>query len=202
MSPQTIKLIAMAFSMKKEIKLVFFTLAVICLVPVFAVLILTQAGISIVSDALTSLNPQTAQVDIHDPATGAVVDHVEQTAVWPVGGVVTLEYAQVSPYQLFHTGIDIAGPVTTPVVAFMKGKVIYAGENSWGFGRHVVIDHNHHVTSIYAHLDTINVIEGQDIDVGNVIGTRGNTGWSTGPHLHLEIHQNEIPLNPLSVLSQ
>lgn len=196
MSPQTIKLIAMAFSMKKEIKLVFFTLAVICLVPVFAVLILTQAGISIVSDALASLNPQTAQVDIHDPATGAVVDHVEQTAVWPVGGVVTLEYAQVSPYQLFHTGIDIAGPVTTPVAAFMKGKVIYADENSWGFGRHVIIDHGHHVTSIYAHLDTINVVVGQEVEPGIIIGTRGNTGWSTGPHLHFQINVFGIPVNP------
>lgn len=201
MNPATIKYIAMALSMKKEIKLLFFTVGIICLLPVFAVLILTQAGLNIVSDALASLNPQTAQVDIRDPGTGEVIDHVEQTAVWPINGVVTLEYSQISPYQLFHTGIDIAGPTTDPVVAFMKGKVIYAGENSWGFGRHVEIDHNHHVTSIYAHLDTINVIVGQDVEPGMIIGTRGNTGWSTGPHLHFQINVFGIPVNPRLFLS-
>lgn len=196
MSPQTIKIIATLFSMKSDLKLLFFTIVVICLLPVMAVLILTQAGLNIVSDALTSLNPQTAQVDIRNPSTGEVIDHVEQTAVWPINGVVTLEYGQMSPYQLFHTGIDIAGPTTDPVVAFMKGKVIYAGENSWGFGRHVEIDHNHHVTSIYAHLDTINVIVGQDVEPGKIIGTRGNTGWSTGPHTHFQINVFGIPINP------
>jgi len=201
MSPQAIKIIATAFSMKKEIKYVFFTLSVICLIPVFAVLILTQAGLNIVSEALATGNTQTSQVDIHDPRTGEVVDHVAETEIWPISGVVTLEYGEHSPYQWFHTGIDIAGPIGDPVGAFMAGKVIYAGENSWGFGKHVEIDNGHFITSIYAHLDTINVVEGQVVEPGTIIGTRGNTGWSTGPHLHFQTNVFGIPVNPRVFLS-
>lgn len=197
MNPAAIRYIALAFSMKSELKLIFLTFALVCLLPIMAIVILTQAGIGIVSDALVSQDVQAAQVDIHDPSSGEIVDHVETSVIWPVSGIVTLEYAQLSPYQLFHTGIDIAnGQVGDPVGAFMSGKVIYAGETSWGFGKHVEVDHGHHVTSIYAHLDSISVQVGDEIEVGTVVGTRGDTGWSTGPHLHFQINVFGIPVNP------
>lgn len=199
MNPQTIKLIAYAYSMKKEIKYLFFTVLVICMVPVFAVLILTQVGINTVSNALATLNPQSLQVDIHDPSTGGVVDHINTSVIWPVSGPVSLEFGQSSPYQIFHTGIDIASPahqVGDPIGAFMGGTVIYADTQSWGFGRHVKIDNGHHITSIYAHLDTLNVVVGQKVKAGDIIGTRGTTGWSTGPHLHFQINLFGIPVNP------
>jgi murein DD-endopeptidase MepM/ murein hydrolase activator NlpD len=199
MSPQTIKYIILAFSMKREIKLLFFTIAVICLLPVFAVIVLTQAGIDAVSEVLASNNPQTAEVDIHDPATGEVVDHVATTIMWPVSGPVSLEFGESSPYQLLHTGIDIASPtrqVGDPVVAFMSGTVTYADSISWGFGRHVIIDNGHKVVSIYAHLNSINAHVGEQVEAGTIIGTRGNTGWSTGPHLHFQINVYGIPVNP------
>lgn len=110
-----------------------------------------------------------------------------------------MEFGQTSPYQLFHTGIDIASPtheVGDPVGAFMKGTVIYAGETSTGFGKHVEIDHGHHIVTIYGHLDSIAVTEGQEVEMGTVVGTRGNTGWSTGPHLHFQINVFGIPVNP------
>jgi murein DD-endopeptidase MepM/ murein hydrolase activator NlpD len=78
----------------------------------------------------------------------------------------------------------------------MKGKVIYAGETKTGFGKHVKLDHGHHVTSIYAHLDSILVKEGDEIDIGTILGTRGDTGWSTGPHLHFQINVFGIPIEP------
>jgi len=197
MSPQTIKLIAMAFSMKKEMKIFFYTVAIVCLLPVFAIIILTQAGLNIVSGALATVDTQTAQVDIHDPKTGDVIDSISQTAAWPVSGVVTLEFGERSPYQFFHTGIDIAnGTVGDPVVAFMEGEVIYAGELSWGYGKHVKIDHGHHIVSIYAHLNSIAVKEGDEVIPGTIIGTRGDTGWSTGPHTHFQINVFGIPVNP------
>jgi murein DD-endopeptidase MepM/ murein hydrolase activator NlpD len=201
MSPQTIKIILALFSMKQEIKYLLYTLLVICLIPVFAVIILTQAGINFVSDALASQNTQTAGVDIHDPRSGEVIDHVAETEIWPIGGVVTLEFGDHSPYQWFHTGIDIAGPIGDPVGAFMVGTVIYADETSYGFGKHVIIDHGHHITSTYGHLDSINVVVGQQVDVGTIIGTRGTTGWSTGPHLHFQINIFGIPVNPRIFLS-
>ncbi|MBU6389284.1 hypothetical protein KGQ71_02090, partial [Patescibacteria group bacterium] len=108
MNPAAIKYIVAAFSMKREIKLLFFTIGVICFVPVFAVLVLTQAGIDIVSGALATHNEQTAEVDIHDPLTGEVIYHVSDKVIWPVSGPVSLEFGESDlPYQPFHTGIDI-----------------------------------------------------------------------------------------------
>lgn len=198
MNPQTIKLIAAAFSMKREIKYLFFTVLVICMIPVFSVLILTQAGINLVSNALASYDPQLLQVDIRDPHTGEIVDHVQASVAWPIQGRVSLEFGESSPYQIFHTGIDIAGPQGDPVISFMDGKVIYADELSWGFGKHVKIDNGHNITSIYAHLNTIdpNIHVGDTISAGTVIGTRGTTGWSTGPHLHFQTNIYGIPVNP------
>ena len=199
MTPQTAKLIAAAFSMKREITSLVFIVLGVCLIPVFAVLILTQAGFSFVSNALATYDPQLLQVDIHDPATGEITGHVASSIAWPISGPVSLEFGESSPYQIFHTGIDIASPthqVGDPVIAFMKGKVIYADETPGGFGKHVEIDHGGHITSIYAHLDTILVTKDQEVDIGTIIGTRGNTGWSTGPHLHFQINIYGIPVNP------
>ncbi len=199
MNIQTIKLVATAYSMKREIKYLFFIVLATCMIPVFAVLILTQAGIDIVSNALATYDPQLLQVDIHDPRTGEITGHVATSITWPATGSVSLEFARPSPYQIFHTGIDIASPnseVGDPVISFMEGKVIYADTIDWGFGKHVKIDHGTHITSVYAHLDTLSVVEGQEVEVGTVLGTRGNTGWSTGPHLHFQINIYGIPVNP------
>ncbi|OQB06297.1 MAG: Murein DD-endopeptidase MepM [bacterium ADurb.Bin212] len=202
MSAQAIKIIGTAFSMKKEIKYIFFTLLAIIMVPIFAVMILTQAGIDLVSDALATFDPQNLIIDIHDPLTGEVVDHVDQSVAWPITGAVTLEYRERSPYQPFHTGIDIAGPIGDPIIAFMDGEVVYADTINWGFGRHVKISSGRYITSVYAHLDTIdqNIKVGDTIPAGTIIGTRGNTGWSTGPHLHFQTNIFGIPVNPRTFL--
>lgn len=204
MNPQTIKIIAAAFSMKKEIKYLFFAMLVIMMVPIFSTLILTQAGISLVSNALADYNPQQLVVDIHDPLTGEVIDHVDQSVAWPIQGRVSLEFGQSDlPYQPYHTGIDIAGPTGDPVIAFMDGTVTYADTVSWGFGRHVEMDNGHHITTIYGHLDTIdpNIHVGDIITAGTIIGTRGSTGWSTGPHLHFQINLFGIPVDPRTFLT-
>jgi murein DD-endopeptidase MepM/ murein hydrolase activator NlpD len=200
MNPQTLKLIVTAFSMKKEIKLLFFTVAVICILPVFTVILITQAGINMVSDVLASINPITSLVEIHNPADGSVIESINEPRTWPTTGYISQEYGAIDlPYQPLHTGIDIANPngqVGDPVGAFMKGKVIYVGETATGFGKHVKIDHGYHIVSIYGHLDSIAVTEGQEVDLGTIIGTMGSTGWSTGPHLHLQINVFGIPVNP------
>lgn len=204
MNPQTLRLIVTAFSTKKEVKLFFYTVAIICLLPVFAVIILTQAGFNFVSDVLATINPITLLVEIHNPADGSIIETLDQPRIWPISGAVSLEFGQTSPYQLFHTGIDIASPthaVGDPVGAFMDGTVIYSGETATGFGKHVKIDHGHHIVTIYGHLDSIAVTEGQTVTMGTVIGTRGNTGWSTGPHLHFQINVFGIPVNPRVFLS-
>lgn len=202
MNPQTLKLILAAVSMRREIKLVMGVFFAILLLPVVTVLLATQIGLNQVSNVLASINPITAFVDIHDPADGTVVDSVSEQVIWPINGNVTADFGVFHmPWSLYHSGIDIAGPTGDPIGAFMKGKVIYAGEIQKGLGRHVKIDHGHHVVSYYGHMDTILVEEGQEVEIGTILGTRGSTGWSTGPHLHFQVNIFGIPVNPRVFLS-
>lgn len=197
--------VAAAFSMKRELKLIATVLIVLCLLPIVAVTLLTQVGLSLVSDVLASNDPQTGQISIRDPATGQIIDTITEPRTWPVSGPVTLEFGQMDlPYQPFHTGIDIASPthqVGDPVGAFMAGTITYAGSLNWGYGTHVEVDNGNHITSVYGHLNTIAVTVGQHVEMGTVIGTRGSTGWSTGPHLHFEIRVFGIPVNPRTFLN-
>lgn len=88
-----------------------------------------------------------------------------------------------------HQGVDLAGPIGTPVYAACEGTVVAAGSAS-GFGQWIVIDHDINgkkVSTVYGHVDTIDVSVGQQVTAGQKIGTIGNRGESTGPHLHFEI---------------
>lgn len=194
-----------AFSMKRELKFIAGTFLILCLLPVFAVTMATQVGINLISEVLASGDPQTGIVEIHDPGTGDVVGTITAPRFWPVSGPVSLEFGAIDlPYQPLHTGIDIASyehKVGDPVVAFMAGDVTYADSVSWGYGKHIYIDHGGHVTSVYAHLDTLAVTVGQHVEAGTVLGLRGSTGWSTGPHLHFETRVFGIPVNPRTFLS-
>jgi len=201
------KLLFTLWSFRKELKLVAFSFLTILLMPVIGVILLTGAGINIISDKLVTQNTQNQTVEIHDPGTGEIVDTLHTTTTWPVGGVITLEFGEIDlPYQPLHTGIDIAsadGKVGTPVTAMMSGKVIYAGEIWWGYGKHIIIDHGNNITTLYGHLDKIFVYKGQEIKTTDlVIGNRGTTGWSTGPHLHFEVRAYGIPVNPRTFLGQ
>lgn len=99
----------------------------------------------------------------------------------------------------FHSGVDIAGPNAGNIVASNDGKVIYSG---WygGYGKVVILDHGavngSPVTTLYAHMSSINVSNGQTVKKGQVIGKEGSTGYSTGPHCHFEVRVNGKPNNP------
>lgn len=169
------------------------------MVPVIGVILLTRVGINIISDKLVESNPITQSIEIKDPTSGEIVKEIKPQVVWPVHGVITLEFGQSSGYQVFHTGIDIANPVGQigdVVNPAMDGKVIYAGEISWGYGKHIIIDHGDNITTIYAHLDKIYVYNGQKVTITDTIGKEGQTGWATGPHLHFETRLYGIPVNP------
>lgn len=99
-----------------------------------------------------------------------------------------------------HNGIDIAANIGTPVIAAGSGRVASAG-NKGGFGLLVTIDHGGGLVTAYAHLNQINVSTGQQISAGNSVGTVGNTGNSTGPHLHFETRVNGVAYNPTQYLS-
>ena len=192
------------WNFKNEIKIVVASFILILLLPLFAVIILVNTGVNVVSDKLASINENTNAVQIHDPLTGEVIKNISEVMVWPVKGVITLEFGESDfPYQIFHTGIDLANPngkQGDPITTFMKGKVTYAGEIFWGYGKHIIIDHGDNISSLYGHLSKIFVYPGQEVKPGDIIGLEGSSGWSTGPHLHFEIRVFGIPVNPRTFL--
>ncbi|RKY01206.1 hypothetical protein DRP77_10165 [Candidatus Poribacteria bacterium] len=101
--------------------------------------------------------------------------------------------------RMFHSGIDIVAPRGTLVYAARSGRVKFAG---WlgGYGRLVVIDHGNGYETRYAHLSSILVRKGQRVRTGQPIGRVGNTGVTTGVHLHFEVRRGGKPVNPLSFL--
>lgn len=190
------KLVFTLWSFRKELKFVLLAFLTILMLPVIAVILLTQVGINVISDKLVDQNATTQAIQIKDPTTGEVITEINPTVVWPTKGVITLEFAQSSMYQVFHTGIDIASKLDEPVNPAMDGTVIYAGEIFWGYGKHVIIDHGNNVVTIYAHLNKIYVFKGQKVTTSDVIGGQGQTGWATGVHLHFQVNVYGIPVNP------
>lgn len=100
----------------------------------------------------------------------------------------------------FHPGLDFKGKVGDPVKCTASGKVIFTGK-AGGYGNCVRIRHINNVETWYGHLSRINVHEGQNVTVGEVIGKVGSTGRSTGPHLHYEVRRNGKPVNPVQYLT-
>jgi murein DD-endopeptidase MepM/ murein hydrolase activator NlpD len=95
-----------------------------------------------------------------------------------------------------HHGIDMAGPAGLDIHCTGAGIVTYARLNRHGYGKEVIVDHGFGYTSRYAHLNDIYVKKGQKISRGEVVGTLGSTGRSTGPHLHYEIRKDNVAVNP------
>lgn len=190
------KILLALWSFRRELKLVALTILGLLLLPVIAVIFLTQTGINIISDTLVGQDPITKIIQIKHPTTGEVIKEISPTVIWPTTGTITLEFGQSSPYQPLHTGIDIANTLDTPIYPAMDGKVIYAGEIFWGYGKHVIIDHGDNIATIYAHMNKIHVYEGQQVHTTESIGTQGETGWATGVHLHFEVRIYTIPVNP------
>jgi len=195
-NPLFLRTILFTFSLKKQFQVVLWTFIFVLSLPLIAVLVVTNTGIQAVSDQLVTVNVQSHNIEIHDPS-GKVIATIQANTVWPVNGVVTLEFGESDlPYQPVHTGIDIADKIGDPVTTFMKGKVSYIGNLSWGYGKYIIIDHGNNISSLYGHLSRVDVKEGQEVTPGDVIGLEGSTGWSTGPHVHFEIRIFGIPVNP------
>lgn len=113
---------------------------------------------------------------------------------WPSSGVLT------QGYWYGHRAIDIGASVGTAIIASDGGYVSFAGWTDVGYGYLIVLDHANGYQTYYAHLSNIFVLEGESVYAGQVIGAMGNTGNSTGPHLHYEIRYNGYPTNPLIYL--
>lgn len=96
-----------------------------------------------------------------------------------------------------HKGIDFAAPPGTPIYATGDGKIIEPSHGMSGYGRNVVINHGYGYKTVYAHMNKVIVKQGEKVKRGEIIGYVGNTGISTGPHLHYEVRKNDKPVNPV-----
>src|SRR5690606_1638468 len=99
----------------------------------------------------------------------------------------------------FHSGLDIAVPSGTDVLAADRGKVLISGWNA-GYGYFIAIDHGNGISTAYAHNSRLLVKEGELVAQGQVIAKSGSTGLSTGPHLHFEVRKDGTPVDPVAYL--
>ncbi len=124
-------------------------------------------------------------------------------SIRPVKGVITSLFGyRKSPFtgkKDFHSGLDISNRKGTEIVATADGKISFAGKKTH-YGNIVIIDHGFGKSTRYAHLNKIRVKRGQKVKRGDVIATLGNTGRSTGPHLHYEVRLNGTPVNPMKYI--
>lgn len=125
---------------------------------------------------------------------------------WPADyKYISAYYGEPTPFQSFHTGIDLVNIAGTPIHAAADGTVVVAAGmmmdgGYYGYGNYVVIGHNAKYSSLYGHLMGFAVSAGDEVKKGDVIGYLGTTGWSTGPHLHFEVWENGARQNPLNYL--
>ena len=121
---------------------------------------------------------------------------------WPIDGRQRLSsgfgYREhpVLGRRRLHKGVDVAVPVGTPVRSAQRGEVVFVGADGVN-GRYLRIDHGHGLTTTYCHLDGQQVRRGQAVDRGQVVATSGNSGRSTGPHLHFQLELGGTPVDPM-----
>lgn len=134
---------------------------------------------------MTLLNlPVAALADIELPVENGVITSGVGLRVDPFG----------SGKLVFHRGIDIAVPVGTPVHATRKGKVVFAGERR-GYGFTVIVEHSNGDRTLYGHNSMVRVSPGESVVPGTIVAFSGNTGRSTGPHVHFEQLPSGRPVN-------
>ncbi|BAK80942.1 M23 family metallopeptidase [Candidatus Arthromitus sp. SFB-rat-Yit] len=118
----------------------------------------------------------------------------------PVNGKITSRFGKrihpVTGKESSHTGLDIAAPLGEKVKASLGGEVVFSGWYSNVYGNVVIINHGNNIQTFYGHLSKVLVKKGEEVDQGDVIGKVGNTGLSTGPHLHFEIYVNGERVDP------
>lgn len=152
-----------------------------------------------------------------EPALGGLLDRLDRWSgvkaamlTMPLGDPIHAEYEVSSSFGRrndplnrrtgIHEGVDLTAPFGTPIHATGEGQVLFAGP--WDrYGLAVEIDHGGGVTTRYAHLSRILVREGQLVGRSTAIGLLGNTGRSTGPHLHYEVRLSEVPRDPLKFIA-
>jgi murein DD-endopeptidase MepM/ murein hydrolase activator NlpD len=149
-------------------------------------------------DSLGNVTRKTVPVyaSVTVPATAAGTATISAPASSKKMIVKEVNNAPAEPDQIqFHKGMDIAVPYGSDVRCTAAGTVIFAGQKG-GYGNCVIVSHGNGLATLYAHLSDIMVRTNDKVKVNHVIAKSGNSGRSTGPHLHYEVHKNNTPVNP------
>lgn len=192
---------SVAVSFKKEAYIVLGTLGFLLLLPMIAVVVMANAGVAAVSQALVAINPVTHVVEIFD-SKGNKIDERELSTAWPIKGAITDTFGSFGGFRIglglgAHTAIDIGADAGTPITPFAKGKVkVVDNTDDSACGISVSVDHGGNVESLYCHMSKTNATPQQEVNPGDVIGYVGSTGVSTGNHVHFQINVHGIPVNP------
>lgn len=158
------------------------------------------AGSMVLTAMAAGFVPQNSSFQVE---AGETVIESQTTFVTQKGMQYPVETVKVNQgYSFFHPGVDFGGQKGKSIKPIMPGAVAYAGWDRRGYGNLVVLTHKNGLDSYYAHLSKVEVKIGDTVDMNTEIGELGATGHATGPHLHLEIHQNGVSLNPLTVLAR
>ena len=188
--------------------------AVWSVMPVTVILVVgaEAAGVSARDGRLVPGGDSIAEAATHRTAPGHLTrpDGREETLAavaalrfrWPVYGPISSDFGAPRASRTgFHAGVDIGASLGTFVRAPAGGTVAFVGWRS-GYGRTIVIDHGHQISTLYGHLAKPDVVRGQTVEEGAGIGLIGATGHASGPHLHYEVLVNGRPVNPRLVFAR
>jgi murein DD-endopeptidase MepM/ murein hydrolase activator NlpD len=163
--------------------------------------VLHKSGIAKVpaAHASTSANQARQPKQPAPPPLTSVPEQYSGAMRWPLDAyIVSSEYGE--RWGKVHKGMDMAAHVGEPVYAIADGEVIYAGDGLTGYGNVVIVRHDRKTTSLYAHNSELKVKQGDHVGKGALVALLGNTGHSTGPHVHFEIRDGDVAVNPRNVL--
>lgn len=153
----------------------------------FAAIVVPQTK-NMVSDLEVSMAPVRNVV---------VVDAGPSVHQWPFN-----RFGISQEFSVVHPAMDLTNPIGTPIYPIEDGIVSWVQYLDYSYGHHILIVHPDGLESLYAHMSTIYVHEGQHVTKTTILGEVGVTGWTTGPHLHLGVYDNSTPVNPLEVLPE
>ncbi len=149
----------------------------------------------IATSAVPSVTPTSVEAEQNVISESVAVLTTSNSVRYPVD-----EVKITQDYRFYHPGIDLDGLTGDAIYPIMSGRVEDISYSKFAYGNAVIVNHGSGLTSLYAHLSKIEVVKDQLVDITTKIGEMGATGRSSGDHLHLEIRDNGVAINPLSIL--
>jgi lipoprotein NlpD len=162
-----------------------------------ALVFVSCATPSVVGPLTPHAEPDLVEQVVEDEPPPAPV--AKPSLSWPLHGVLYARFGKKGKEP--HDGIDLAAPAGTSVKTAAPGKVLFAGEQK-GYGNLIIVEHEGGLVTLYAHNRDLRVKAGQRVREGQVIATVGESGKTSGPHLHFEVRKSGVPVDPLQLLSK